>query len=150
MLNVDGTREVTRIYPAPAQNKTSSRKWYIEFIAPGESSTANLFGVAGNVEALGATGRLWMVPDDCPDGSAECGKVIHPHYCPDDPGRDNANCTYRPQYLRGGAYEQTFIIYNDFMGVRIEADQTTVAEGTAVTYTLHRHGGEAEQPGQDP
>ena len=82
-----------------------------------------------------------MAPDDCPDGSADCGEVIQPHYCPDDPGRDSANCAYEPQYLRGGAYEQTFIIYNDFMGVRIEADQTTVAEGTAVTYTLHRHGG---------
>ena len=141
LLTVDGTQEVTRIYPAPAQNKTSSRKWFDGLIAPGESSTAKRFGLTGNVEALGATGRLWMVPDDCPDGSAECGDVIYPHYCPDDPGRDNANCAYEPQYLRGGAYEQTFIIYNDFMGVRIEADQTTVAEGTAVTYTLHRHGG---------
>ena len=43
--------------------------------------------------------------------------------------------------MRGSDYEQTFVIYNDFMGVRIEADQASVEEGTAAIFTLHRHGG---------
>ena len=90
------------------------------------------------------------MPDSCPDGSEDCGSfIIEPHICVDNPGYKTSispegyyeNCGLGPQYMRGSDYEQTFVIYNDFMGVRIEADQASVEEGTAAIFTLHRHGG---------
>ena len=132
---------ITRKHIVPDQETTRTiRSRPLRFLA-GENDVVRVFGYSGRVEALGATGRLWLVPDDCPDGSAECGTIVVPHYCPDNPGINRGQCLLNPQYLRGSAYEHTFTIHSDFMGVRIEADQPTVAEGTVVTFTLHRHGG---------
>ena len=137
-LRTDAMLTITRKHPV--ERTTTHRSYPLKFL-PGENDVARVFGYSGRVEALGATGRLWLVPDYCPDGSAECGRISVPHYCPDNPGINSGQCLRDPQYLRGSAYEQTFTIHSDFMGVRIEADQPTVAEGTAVTFTLHRHGG---------
>ena len=141
LLWVDAMEETTRRNPAPLQDETTYSKWSFGRVFPGDSSTTLPFKATGPVGALGATGRLWLVPDDCPDDSADCGRVNTPHICVDNPGPDDANCSYGAQYMRGSVNEQTFTIYNDFMGVRIEADQTSIAEGGAATFTLHRHGG---------
>ena len=60
-----------------------------------------------------------------------------PHNCPDDP----SECGYGPQYTLGSSQEITITIHSLFMGLGIEADQTTVAEGGSATFTLHRQGG---------
>ena len=66
--------------------------------------------------------------------------LLAPHYCPDDPEA----CGYGPQYTLGTPQEATLRVYNNFMGVRVEADQTTVAEGGTAVFTLHRHGGKPD------
>ena len=131
LLWVDAMEETTRRNPAPLQDETTYSELSFGRVMPGDSSTTQPFKATGPVGALGATGRLWLVPDDCPDDSADCGRVNTPHICVDHPGPDDANCSYRAQYMRGSPYEQTFTIYNDFMGVRIEADQASIAEGGA-------------------
>ena len=141
LLYVDTMREITRRYPAPFQDRTTLSDWRFSRVFPGESSTTVQFARLSNVEALGATGRVWLVPDSCPDGSEDCGVIDAPHVCIDHAGPDQADCAFHPQYHRGSPYEQTFIVYSKYMGVRIEADQTSVAEGGAATFTLHRHGG---------
>ena len=146
---VDSMLEIARKWPAPYEDRTYSGEYSFGRVDPGEASSTIPFGGTGRVDALGATGRLWLVPDSCPDGSEDCGEVNTPHICVDNPGHNTGvseagyyqNCGLGPQYMRGSDYEQTFVIHNDFMGVRIEADQTSVAEGTAATFTLHRHGG---------
>ena len=141
-LYVDTSVEITRKYPAPLQDETRLSRNAFTQVSAGESSSTRRFADTGTVGALGATGRIWLVPDSCPDDAADCGEARHPHVCIDDPGQNAANCGYQPQYFRDGTqYQQDFVIHNDFMGVRIEADQSTVAEGTAATFTLHRHGG---------
>ena len=140
--------EITHKYPSPYPDRKVSLPAYPLFIGQGEASSVNSLGRTfwtSGVPSLGATGRIWLVPDHCPDGSAECGDEIYPHYCPDNPGWNGGRrphlFSYQPQHLRGTAYEQTFTIHNNFMRVRIEADQEAVAEGTAATFTLHRQGG---------
>ena len=141
LLYVDTMREITRRYPAPLQDRTTFSDWRFSRVAAGDSSTTVQFALLGNVGALGATGRVWMVPDSCPDGSADCGEIDAPHVCIDHAGPDAADCGFHPQYYRGSDYEQTFTVYSKYMGVRIEADQTSIAEGGTATFTLHRHGG---------
>ena len=146
-LPADVFAEITRHYPAPRQDEKTRFIYYFGYIEPGDSSTTRPFGTTGRVGALGATGSIWLVPDSCPDGSAGCGTINTPHYCPDNPGSPIGGgifCGSTPQYLRGSQYKQTFTIYNDFMGVRIAADQATVGEGDTVTFTLHRHGGQPD------
>ena len=146
---VDSMVEVTTKYPAPLEDQTRSRQFLFARVDSGGASSTITFGGTGRVEALGATGRVWLVSDSCPDGSEDCGRIIEPHICVDNPGYKTSisaegyyeNCGLGPQYMRGSDYEQTFVIYNDFMGVRIEADQASVGEGTSATFTLHRHGG---------
>ena len=65
---------------------------------------------------------------------------ILPYHCPDDPQA----CGYHPQYQVGTPATITFRVYSNTMGVRVEADQTTVEEGTAATFTFHRHGGKPD------
>ena len=65
---------------------------------------------------------------------------ILPYHCPDDPEA----CGYYPQYQLGTPATITFRVYSNTMGVRVAADQTTVEEGTAATFTLHRHGGKSD------
>ncbi len=141
LLYVDTMREITRKYPAPFQDRTTLSDWVFSRVDAGDSSTTVQFASLSNVEALGAAGRVWLVPDSCPDGSEDCGVIEVPHVCIDHAGPDPADCAFHPQYHRGSPYEQTFIVYSKYMGVRIEADQTSVAEGAAATFTLHRHGG---------
>ena len=142
LLYVDTSAEITRKYPAPLQDETRLSRNPFTQVSAGESSSTRRFADTGGVGALGATGRIWLVPDSCPDDEADCGAVHHPHVCIDDPGQNTSNCGYQPQYHRDSTqYQQDFVIHNDFMGVRIEADQSSVAEGTAATFTLHRHGG---------
>ena len=142
LLYVDTSVEITRKYPAPLQDLTESYRNPFTQVSAGESSSTRRFGYTGEVGTLGATGRIWLVPDSCPDDDEDCGAARQPHVCIDDPGHNAANCAYQPQYHRDNTqYQQDFVIHKEFMGVRIEADQQALAEGTAATFTLHRHGG---------
>ena len=129
LLYVDSMREITRRYPAPFQDRTTLSDWVFSRADVGDSSTTVQFARLSNVEALGATGRVWLVPDSCPDGSADCGVIEVPHVCIDHAGPDAADCGFHPQYHRGSPYEQIFTVYSKYMGVRIEADQPSIAEG---------------------
>ena len=63
---------------------------------------------------------------------------VLPRYCGDDiPG----NCGYRPQYKVGTPKSSTIEVLNRNMGVRVVADQASVDEGAAASFTLHRYGG---------
>ena len=74
----------------------------------------------------------------CPNDLEACGYGPH---CPVHPEA----CGYGPQFtVATSRGEITVRVYNNLMGVRIEADQTTVAEGSTVTFTLHRHGGKPD------
>ena len=138
-LRIDAYMEFIRLHTTQGQDSTFTPHWPFGLIERGDSSRTQNDRSTGRVDALGATGRIWLVPDNCPDGSSDCVVHVPPHYCPDSPG--SFGCGFGPQYQRGSQYEQTFTVYNDTMEVRIEADQPTVAEGTVVTFTLERHGG---------
>ena len=118
--------ETTVHHPNSADERTTLYEFPFTRINKGLASFASRIGTTQQVEALGASGRIWFLPKTCIDS-------------PEYPAL--GGCGDSPQYLRGSQHEQTFIIYSKFMGVRIEADQTTVGEGTAATFTLHRHGG---------
>ena len=63
---------------------------------------------------------------------------VLPFYCGDDiPG----DCGYRPQYKVGTPKSSTIEVLNRDMGVRVVADQASVDEGGAASFTLHRYGG---------
>ena len=141
LLYVDSMREITRRYPAPFMDRTTLSDWTFSRVDAGDSSTTVPFARLSHVEALGATGRVWLVPDGCPDGSEDCGVIDAPHVCIGRASPDAADCGFHPQYHRGSPYEQTFIVYSKYIGVRIEADQSSIAEGGIATFTLHRHGG---------
>ena len=98
---------------------------FFEHIPPGETSYAATYLVHSKVNALGRSYRIVLAD---------------PHYCPDDP----EECGYGPQYTVGTPQEAAFRSYSNLMGVRIEADQTTVAEGGTATFTLYRHGGKPD------
>ena len=122
-IPIHGNLHYATHLPPPQDQETSTEPSNPKrYIPPGETSFAIELRAFQNVSALGRSHRY--VLDD-------------PHYCPDDP----AECGYGPQYIVGSPLEQTVQVHSNFMGVRIEADQSTVAEGEAATYTLHRHGG---------
>ena len=125
-LSIPTMIETTVHHPNSADERTTLYEFPFTRINKGLASFASRIGTTQQVEALGASGRVWFLPRTCIDS-------------PEYPSLDG--CGDSPQYLRGSQYEQTFIIYSKFRGVRIEADQTTVGEGTAATFTLHRHGG---------
>ena len=78
--------------------------------------------------APGATGPL---------GTTAYFEVL-PFYCGDDiPG----DCGYLPQYKVGTPKSSTIEVLNRDMGVRVVADQASVDEGGAASFTLHRYGG---------
>ena len=108
----------------PPQNQETSTDPSLpkRYIPPGETSFAIEFHRLLHVSALGRSHRYVL---------------DNPHYCPDDP----AECGYGPQYTVGTPQEATVQMHSNFMGVRIEADQSTVPEGGAAAFTLHRHGG---------
>ena len=128
-LPVSHTLPFTEFRPAPAVDEHGillpSVTDPIVFIPPGETSYATTVPSNKNFNALGRSYRLVLA---------------NPHYCPDDP----QECGYGPQYTVGTPNETSYRVYSNFMGVRLEADHATVAEGGAVTFTLHRHGGKPD------
>ena len=126
-LPVAHTLPVTQFRPAPDEDEHDSiiPRGPVLLIPPGETSYATTVLSHQNFSPLGRSYRLVLAD---------------PHYCPDDP----EECGYGPQYTVGTPNETSYRVYNNFMGVRIEADQATVAEGGAVTFTLHRHGGKPD------
>ena len=126
-LLIPGWAPFTTYNPAPDHDEDDSLIHYSFFghIPPGETSYAATYLVHSNVNALGRSYRIVLAD---------------PHYCPDDP----EECGYGPQYTVGTPQEATLRSYSNLMGVRIEADQTTVAEGGTATFTLYRHGGKPD------
>ena len=128
---IRGNRLTTEYKPAPEQDVHKVRKPSLNlndpggYILPGETSFALQIEFPNKVNALGRSHGFTL---------------IAPHYCPDDPEA----CGYGPQYTLGTPQEATVRLYANFMGVRIEADQTTVAEGGTAVFTLHRHGGKPD------
>ena len=126
-LLIPGWAPFTTYNPAPDHDEDGSllHDGFFGHIPPGETSYAATYLVHRKVNALGRSYRIVLAD---------------PHYCPDDP----EECGYGPQYTVGTPQEATFRSYSNLMGVRIEADQTTVAEGGTATFTLYRHGGKPD------
>ena len=126
-LLIPGWVPFTTYNPAPDHDEDGSllHDGFFGHIPPGETSYAATYLVHRKVNALGRSYRIVLAD---------------PHYCPDDP----EECGYGPQYTVGTPQEATFRSYSNLMGVRIEADQTTVAEGGTATFTLYRHGGKPD------
>ena len=126
-LIISGWTPFTTYNPAPDHDE-HGRPRDISFfghIPPAETSYAATYLFHSNVNALGRSYQIVLAD---------------PHYCPDDP----EECGYGPQYTVGTPQEATLRSYSNLMGVRIEADQTTVAEGGTATFTLYRHGGKPD------
>ena len=86
---------------------------------PGESTETIATG-PGATTPFGSTFRMQILP----------------RYCDEVPG----DCHYLPQY-RVGALDTTVVeLLNDGMGVRVVADEVSVSEGEAASFTLHRYG----------
>ena len=125
-LPIENRTSYTTPQPAPVQDVTVGPNDRLpQYIPPGATSAAVHFSGLKGVNALGRTHRFFLAD---------------PHHCPDDPEA----CGYRPQYTLGTSTEATLRVYGNFMGVRIENSQATVAEGEAVAFTLHRHGGKPD------
>ena len=127
-IRIAGRKLSTYYLPASEQDEDVELRESLEFsehIPPGESSVNFNLLLPRNVNALGRSHQFFL--SDL-------------HYCPDDPDE----CGYGPQYMVGTPHEATVRSYSNFMGVRIEAGQTTVAEGGTATFTLHRHGGKPD------
>ena len=71
-----------------------------------------------------------------PDGR-DAYVLLQPHYCETVPG----DCGTASQYRVGSPNSSSIKLLNDAQAVRIEADQDSVTEGEAATFTLTRHGG---------
>ncbi len=126
LLPVAVRNQPTTRWPAPRQDETGVLSTPVgKNIQPGEAtSTVTQTGFA-NVNALGRTRTLFLG---------------EPHSCPDDP----EECGYGPQYTLGTSQEATVQVRSNLMGVRIEAGQASVTEGTAATFTMERHGGKPD------
>ena len=105
------------IYASPSYNNPDSRP-----IERGQSSREWYILVA-DIPPLGADGWVYLQPRFCPDITDE-------------------RCGVRPQYLLGEESTHHTKIFNNFMGVAIEADQSSVAEGQPATFTMNRFGGQ--------
>ena len=126
-LIISGWTPFTTYNPAPDHDEHGRPRdtTFFGHIPPGETSYAATHLFHSNVNALGRSYQIVLAD---------------PHYCPDDP----EECGYGPQYTVGTPQEATLRSYSNLMGVRIEADQTTVAEGGTATFTLYRHGGKPD------
>ena len=126
-LIISGWTPFTTYNPAPDHDEHLRQRdtTFFGHIPPGETSYAATHLFHSNVNALGRSYQIVLAD---------------PHYCPDDP----EECGYGPQYTVGTPQEATIRSYSNLMGVRIEADQTTVAEGGTATFTLYRHGGKPD------
>ena len=85
-LRIDAYMEFIRLHPTQGQDSTFTSHWPFGLIERGDSSRTQNYRSTGRVDALGATGRIWLVPDNCPDGSSDCVVHVPPHYCPIAPG----------------------------------------------------------------
>ena len=72
-----------------------------------------------------------------PINGREVYNLVQPRYCETVPG----DCGTEPQYRVGSPNSSLIRVLNDAQGVRIEAEQDSVTEGEAATFTLTRHGG---------
>ena len=123
LLTVNVKNQPTTRWPAPKTDETGILSTAVpKKIQPGEAtSVINQTGFA-NVNALGRTRTLFLAD---------------PHNCPDDP----ETCGYGPQYTLGTTQEATVEVRANLMGVRIQANQSSITEGVAAVFTTHRHGG---------
>ena len=131
LLTVRGDIEATLFWPAPLQDiheilNAAERAGLKLYIPPGETSFEST--ISGEYYGHSTLGKdiIYFLDD--------------PHYCPDRP----AACGHGPQYTVGTPDEVTIRVYGNFMGVRIEADQSALSEGGTATFTLHRHGGKPD------
>ena len=131
-IRISAWHSFTIYWPAPEQDvhsvpvvPSSDVPHIYRDIPPGQTSSAIQFR---------------YLPYAGPLGRSVTYRLTAPHNCPDDPEA----CGYGPQYTLGTPQEATLRVYNNFMGVRVEADQTTVAEGGTAVFTLHRHGGKPD------
>ena len=123
-LPLDYDRSYIGYRPAPLQDETETTTWIKGHgFRPGQATGVSI-GDLGYVKALGRSGSL----------------ELEPYYCPNNP----AACGYYPQYQVGTPASITYRYYSNTMGVRIKADQASVAEGDPATFTLHRHGGKPD------
>ena len=108
-MSFDTRVETTVHHPDPSKESTSTYTHPFSYLLQGESSRTRRIRGAPRVDALGASGSIRLLPYECIDS----------------PGFSNhGGCSLTLQYLLGSQIEQTFTIYSDLMGVRIEADQT--------------------------
>ena len=125
-LGLDRRISFTEFIPEPRQDIIATRALpadSIPVIQPGDASGLPVV-TYGGVYFLGHGGHVQLLS----------------HYCP---GRPNA-CGYFPQYVVGNPSDITYRFYSNIMGVRIEADQVSVDEGEAATFTFHRLGGKPD------
>ena len=81
----------------------------------------------------------WIILlSDIPPLGAEGWVYLQPRFCPDIP---DDRCGVQPQYLVGEQSTHYTKMYNNFMGVNIEAEQSSVVEGQPATFILNRYGG---------
>ncbi len=126
MLPVAVWNQQTTRWPAPKQDETGLPSTAIDkSIKPGEATSTVTQTGFQNVNALGRSRTMFLA---------------EPHNCPDDP----EECGYGPQYTLGSVQDATVQVRSNLMGVRIQANQSSVTEGAAATFTLHRHGGKPD------
>ena len=121
------------------------RRWPEEILSPSYAA----FVEESKIPDIGDKGIQDFLPGEAsntfrtePRGTGPLGTTSYvevlPIYCPDViPG----DCGYRPQYKVGSPKSSTIEVLNRDMGVRVVADQASVDEGEAATFTLHRYGG---------
>ena len=120
-------------------------RWPEEILSPSFAASVEEY----KIPHIGDKGIRDFLPGEAthtfrgePRGTGPLGTTsyleILPIYCPDViPG----DCGYRPQYQVGSPKSSTIEVLNRDMGVRVVADQASVDEGEAATFTLHRYGG---------
>ena len=122
LLPVAVRNQQTTRWPAPKQDETGVMSTPIDKkIQPGEATSTVTQTGFSNVNALGRSRTMFLA---------------EPHNCPDDP----EECGYGPRYTLGAVQETTVQVRSNFMGVRVQASQSQVTEGTAAVFTLQRHG----------
>ena len=119
VLGVNLWRYVIRRYNKPFPDREEAFPAPRPFLAGDQDVTYTTY--PGVVGPLGGEGRVYI----------ETG------YCEEVPG----DCWYDSQYRVGEPSTFVATIHNDGQGVTVEADQASVDEGDAATFTLTRSGG---------
>ena len=87
----------------------------------------------------GQSSQEWAIfLSDVPPLGADGWVYLDTRFCPDI---TDERCGIWPQYLVGEESTHYTKVYNNFMGVSLEADQSSVIEGQPATFTLNRRGG---------